>query len=71
MLCTPDRNIVNILFDIWRDEARQNTHDVTIKTQFVEPALPALNPLTPNRPYRGRTTPLTSEVAFYVFIQQI
>jgi hypothetical protein len=30
-----------------------------------------LNPLTPNDPYSGRTAPLTSEVAFYVFIQQI
>jgi hypothetical protein len=30
-----------------------------------------LNPLTPNDPYRGRTTPLTSKVAFYIFIQQI
>jgi hypothetical protein len=30
-----------------------------------------INPLTPNDPYRGRTAPLTSKVAFYVFIQQI
>jgi len=30
-----------------------------------------LNPLMPNDPYRGRTTPLTSKVAFYIFIQQI
>ena len=29
------------------------------------------NPLTPNDPYRGRTAPLTSKVAFYIFIQQI
>ena len=29
------------------------------------------NPLTPNDTYRGRTAPLTSKVAFYVFIQQI
>jgi len=27
--------------------------------------------LTPNDPYMGRTTPLTSKVAFYIFIQQI
>ena len=31
----------------------------------------ALNPLTPNDPYRGRKAPLTSKVAFYIFIQQI
>ena len=30
-----------------------------------------VNPLTPNDPYRGRTAPLTSKVAFYIFIQQI
>ena len=29
------------------------------------------NPRTPNDPYRGRTAPLTSKVAFYIFIQQI
>ena len=29
------------------------------------------NPLTPKDPYRGRTAPLTSKVAFYIFIQQI
>ena len=29
------------------------------------------NPLTPNVNYRGRTAPLTSKVAFYIFIQQI
>jgi hypothetical protein len=27
--------------------------------------------LTPNDPYTGRTAPLTSKVAFYIFIQQI
>ena len=30
-----------------------------------------INPLTPNVNYSGRTAPLTSEVAFYIFIQQI
>ena len=30
-----------------------------------------INPLTPNDPYGGRTAPLTSKVAFYIFIQQI
>ena len=32
---------------------------------------PVFNPLTPNDPYKGRTAPLTSKVAFYIFIQQI
>ena len=31
----------------------------------------AVNPLTPSDSYRGRTAPLTSKIAFYVFIQQI
>ena len=30
-----------------------------------------LNPLTPNDTFSGRTAPLTSEVAFYILIQQI
>ena len=30
-----------------------------------------LNLLTPNDPYRGHTAPLTSKVAFHIFIQQI
>jgi len=29
------------------------------------------NSMTPNDYYRGRTAPLTSKVAFYIFIQQI
>jgi len=32
---------------------------------------PLLTLLTPNDTYRRRTAPLTSKVAFYVFIQQI
>ena len=31
----------------------------------------SFNPLKPNDYYSGRTAPLTSKVAFYVFIQQI
>ena len=31
----------------------------------------AVNLLTPNVNYSGRTAPLTSKVAFYIFIQQI
>ena len=30
-----------------------------------------INILTPNVNYSGRTAPLTSKVAFYIFIQQI
>jgi len=38
-------------------------HGVTMKI--------LLNLLTPNVNYSGRTAPLTSKVAFYIFIQQI
>ena len=31
----------------------------------------AFNPLTPNDLYMSRTAPLTSKVAFYIFIQQM
>jgi len=36
-----------------------------------ETSLVSINLLTPNVNYSGRTAPLTSEVAFYIFIQQI
>ena len=55
---------------------------VTIRTELAqdrrigykenwETARNKINPLTPNDPYTGRTAPLTSKVAFYIFIQQI
>jgi len=31
----------------------------------------SFNLLTPNANYGGRTAPLTSKVAFYIFIQQM
>ena len=34
-------------------------------------ALGNINLLTPNVNYSGRTAPLTSKVAYYIFIQQI
>jgi len=45
---------------------------VSFLITFLSPEFTtSINPLTPNDPYRGRTAPLTSKVAFYVFIQQI
>jgi len=38
---------------------------------FVDYSKIALNLLTSNVNYSGRTAPLTSKVAFYIFIQQI
>ena len=37
----------------------------------MAPFSEVLNLLTPNVNYSGRTAPLTSKVAFYIFIQQI
>jgi len=38
---------------------------------YVYLQLPPINLLMPNVNYSGRTTLLTSKVAFYIFIQQI
>jgi len=35
------------------------------------PSTAEFNPLKPNEAYRGRTAPLTSKIAFYIFIQPI
>ena len=40
-------------------------------TDFSNGSLQNINPLKPNDAYRRRTAPLTSKVAFYIFIQQI
>jgi len=40
-------------------------------TSWNETSLQSFNLLTPNVNYSGRTAPLTSKVAFYIFIQQI
>ena len=42
--------------------------EMWVKVKFF---LYIINPLTPNDYYSGRTAPLTSKVAFYVFIQRI
>jgi len=44
---------------------------VSFKNILSKPNLLILNPLTPSDPYRGITAPLTSEVAFYIFIEQM
>jgi len=42
-----------------------------MKAHTLKSELCNINLLTPNVNYNGRTAPLTSKVAFYVFIQQI
>jgi len=42
-----------------------------ISQQIVSVIDIVFNLLTPNVNYSGRTAPLTSKVAFYIFIQQI
>jgi len=39
--------------------------------EFLELFIADINLLTPNVNYSGRTAPLTSKVAFYIFIQEI
>ena len=41
------------------------------EADHFHPQSTKVNPLTPNDTYRGRTAPLTSKLAFYIFIQQI
>ena len=63
---------------LWRDGTRMQ-HSERLGTRFqqwqetctVNAAASLLNHLTPNVNYSGRTAPLTSKVAFYIFIQQI
>ena len=45
--------------------------DNEMEMMWIKAVVADLNLLTPNDPYRGRTAPLTSKVAFYKFIQQI
>jgi len=47
--------------------SREVLKEVLLKIQFFL----YVNLLTPNVNYSGRTAPLTSKVAFYIFIQQI
>ena len=53
----------------------RSLHDYTSERSInilnLEVSIPNINLLTPNDPYSGRTAPLTSKVAFYIFIQQI
>ena len=55
--------------------SHRNTTRVSYRELCLEDrnhtVLQKINPLTPNDRYRGRTAPLTSEVTFYIFIQQI
>jgi len=52
----------------FNDYETQNS--VAFSVRFLS-ATVLINLLTPNVNYSGRTAPLTSKVAFYIFIQQI
>jgi len=53
--------------------AKKNSGNECTKVFCVMPETgnQCINLLTPNVNYSGRTEPLTSKVAFYIFIQQI
>ena len=53
------------------DSADNHAHDCMCTHLGHCAGILTFNPLTPNDPYRGHTAPLTSKVAFYIFIQQI
>jgi len=55
---------------IGKQEIRRTLRDL-VAVRKTSKNVCFLNPLTPNDPYRGRTAPLTSKVAFYIFIQLI
>ena len=46
-------------------------HYATVPCRKQDASVNKFNPLTSSDPYRSRTAPLTSKVAFYIFIQQI
>ena len=48
-----------------------NCHVTSMLTLVKKKKGAFINLLTPNVNYSGRTAPLTSKVAFYIFIQQI
>jgi len=56
------------------EEGEGNILELLILGAYISTRGPGrleLNLLTPNVNYSGRTAPLTSKVAFYIFIQQI
>jgi len=63
---TEEENSVHILCEC---EALASLRYIYLGSFFLDPD--DINLLTPNVNYSGRTAPLTSKVAFYIFIQQI
>ena len=60
------------------DESKQSLYSVSKKLEQIKcrkysvfDSNLVVNLLTPNVNYSGHTAPLTSKVAFYIFIQQI
>ena len=60
IFCASERNEWSIM--LFRKPERCDVNEALLKW---------FNPLTPNDPYSCRTAPLTSKVAFYIFIHQI
>jgi len=68
--------IISVLMRILQRNLKRTTDTFlfishTTNVLLVQISLRYLNLLTPNVNYSGRTAPLTSKVAFYIFIQQI
>jgi len=67
MVLIPATNIIRDKIQLYFDA----TLSWSSFLKCYNPSLPFFNLLTPNVNYSGRTAPLTSKVAFYIFIQQI
>jgi len=66
------KRVPNFVLAFWRDLTDgASDSSVWVPASALVKKTPNLNLLTPNVNYSGRTAPLTSKVAFYIFIQQI
>jgi len=57
--------------DFFPEKKNRGAYEIMWKNTVETDRINAINLLTPNVNYSGRTAPLTSKVAFYIFIQQI
>ena len=66
-------NVEGIVFRVFCSlfEEKKFVNFYVLLTVHLSIFISVFNLLTPNVNYTGRTPPLTSKVAFYIFVQQI
>jgi len=70
--CAWNLNSMSLMEAYWSECRSYWTLFVRLVLHDIDPfRIHIFNLLTPNVNYSGRTAPLTSKVAFYIFIQQI